>query len=95
MPRPLRWPTPRPPARSGEVIEALAAGSMCPRFESILSGGDPGRVTVFGESPGGFDDKFAHCATYVRTFRETDLFDSAEYEARGCSDWPPESISRF
>ena len=42
-----------------------------------------------------FGDKFAHCATYVRTFRETDLFDSAEYEALGCSDWPPESISRF
>ena len=42
-----------------------------------------------------FGDKSVHCATYVRTFRDTDLFDSAEYEALGCSAWPPESISRF
>ena len=42
-----------------------------------------------------FGDKSVHCATYVRTFRDTDLFDSAEYEALGCSEWPPESISRF
>ena len=42
-----------------------------------------------------FGDKFVHCATYVRTFRETDLFDGTEYEALGCSAWPPESISRF
>lgn len=42
-----------------------------------------------------FGDKFVHCATYVRTFRDTGLFDGAEYEALGCSAWPPESISRF
>ena len=42
-----------------------------------------------------FGDKSVHCATYVRTFRDTDLFDSAEYEALGCSAWPPESISQF
>ena len=42
-----------------------------------------------------FGDKSIQCATYVRTFRDTDLFDGAEYEALGCSAWPPESISRF
>ena len=42
-----------------------------------------------------FGDRSVHCATYVRTFRDTYLFDSAEYEALGCSAWPPESISRF
>lgn len=42
-----------------------------------------------------FGDKFVQCATYVRTFRDTDLFDSAEYAALGCSGWPPESISQF
>lgn len=44
---------------------------------------------------GDFGDKSVHCATYVRTFRDTGLFDGAEYEALGCSAWPPESISRF
>ena len=38
----LRWKAPRPPARNSEVVEALAAGPMCPQFETILSGGDLG-----------------------------------------------------
>ena len=44
----LRWRAPRPPVRSGEVIEALAAGPICPQFETILSGGDPESGAVIG-----------------------------------------------
>ena len=43
----------------------------------------------------GFADKSLHCATYVRVFRRTELFDNAEYTALGCADYPPESISWF
>ena len=44
----LRWRAPRPPVRSSEVIEALAAGPICPQFETILSGGDPESGAVIG-----------------------------------------------
>ena len=44
----LRWRAPQPPVRSGAVIEALAAGSICPQFETILSGGDPESGSVIG-----------------------------------------------
>ncbi len=42
-----------------------------------------------------FGDKYEHCATYVRTFQETDLFDIKDYRALECGEWPPDSISRY
>ncbi len=33
----LRWQAPEPPLKAASVIEALAPGSMCPQFASVLS----------------------------------------------------------
>ena len=45
----LRWRAPRPPARSGEVIEALAADQACPQFETVFSGAEPGSDAMVGD----------------------------------------------
>ena len=42
-----------------------------------------------------FGDRYEQCATYVRTFRETGLFSGDEYQALGCEEWSPDSISWY
>lgn len=43
----------------------------------------------------GFSSKEEHCGVYVRTFRDSDLFDPREYAELGCSDYPPERFAGF
>jgi para-nitrobenzyl esterase len=45
----------------------------------------------------GFPSQEKHCETYVRLFRNTDLWDSKEYEnlGEGCRDYPAERFKGF
>ena len=43
----------------------------------------------------GFANKEDHCSVYVRTFRDSDLFDQREYEQIGCAEFPPERFAGF
>ena len=42
-----------------------------------------------------FGGRYEQCATYVRTFRETDLFGLDEYNTLGCEEWPADEFSMF
>lgn len=45
----LRWRAPLPPTRSDSVIEALASDAVCPQFETVFSGAEPGSEAVIGD----------------------------------------------
>ena len=45
----LRWRAPRSPARSGAVIEALAANQVCPQFETVFGGAEPDSDAMIGD----------------------------------------------
>ncbi|MEN8159222.1 MAG: carboxylesterase family protein [Myxococcota bacterium] len=45
----LRWREPRPAPRSERVREALASGSACPQFASVLGGARRGETGIVGD----------------------------------------------